>query len=220
MRKITHIVVHHTASPGPVTTVKAVDNFHKTKNWGTKDKPAYCKISSLGYYVQYHYFIDWQGVVTQCHDDQDISWHGNSANPFSLGVCLAGWFDQGHDAGPTQAQVTALTKLVRTLAEKYSITSDHILPHRIYNTTKSCYGALLTTTWAAGLLGGRKELKAPYFERKIGQPGIAYYDPSTDSLVAITDGSIVKNMLGAYPPNEVVEWSRPLSEKQLGFITK
>jgi hypothetical protein len=223
MRKITHILVHHTASPGAQTTLKAVDNYHKTKNWGDKKNPAYAKISSLGYFCQYHYFIDWAGKVTQCHDDNDKPWHGNDANPFSIGVCMAGWFDDGHDSTPTLAQVASLQALLVRLSQKYQIPQQNIVPHRRYNPHKSCYGANLSDTWAGSLIvlpAAPLGLTAPRIE-KCGK-AYAAYDPESDSMLEITDGGILKALFGGYkdtPAVEVKEWSRPLSKtKKLGFI--
>lgn len=216
--------MHHTASPGAQTTLKAVDNFHKTKNWGDAKNPAYAKISSLGYYCQYHYFIDWKGKVTQCHDDNDKSWHGNDANPFSLGICMAGWFDDGHDALPTPEQVLALSTLLKRLSEKYQIPLQNIVPHRKYNPHKSCYGAHLSDTWAADLI---KPVAPPWKPTapRIERIGKAYaaLDPDNDTqMLEITDGGVLKAFFGSYketPAVEVTEWSRPLSkDKKIGFI--
>src|SRR3989338_1369806 len=170
MRKITHILVHHTASAGAKTTVAGEDSFHKTKNWGTAAKPAYAPKSSLGYYVVYHYFIDWKGKLTQTRTDAEIGWHGNNANPFSIGICMAGWFDPGHDKYPTDAQIKTLTKLLRELVEKYKIKPENVVPHRKFNPTKSCYGSYLADDWARNLIAEQPvALTVPYFEKVKGK---------------------------------------------------
>lgn len=151
MRKITHIVVHHTASARDGTTFAAVNQYHRTKNWGTAASPIYAKKSSLGYYCQYHWFIEASGKITQCRTDEEIGWHATEANPYSIGICLAGWFDQGHDQTPTEAQIQSLAGLLRQYTAKYSIPLTNIVPHRAYS-TKSCYGYNLAESWARDLI--------------------------------------------------------------------
>lgn len=231
MRTITHILVHHTASAGKTTTIHGVNEYHKTKNWGTEAQPAYAKVSSLGWFVQYHYFIDWHGVVTQCHEDEDVSWHGNNANPFSLGICLAGWFDPEHDTeGPSHDQIKALQALLIRLVAKYNLGPEHVVPHRAYNPTKSCYGSLLAEDWARSLLnaGTIHPPKPaipylPYFQMKPGQNGIAVYDPDTDSMIAFRSGRSFKALFGDYQNVKVdktsPDWLRPLSNEFIDIIS-
>lgn len=146
------IIVHHTASPRDTTTVAAVNEFHRTKNWGTAANPAYAKASTLGSYVQYHYFITHDGTVTKCAEEHEIRWHSGSMNDKAIGICLAGWFDDGHDAsGPTAKQTEALRTLLSTLVAKYAIPTDRVVPHRKF-ANKSCYGFKLADDWAAKLL--------------------------------------------------------------------
>lgn len=151
MRKITHLVVHHTATAGRSTTLAGVNEAHRVRNWGTAAKPVYAKKSSLGWYVQYHYFINWRGVLTQTRADEEIGWHANAANAFSLGLCLAGWFDPGHDAKPSADEVEMLAKFLKRLRTLYHIPLKHIVPHRVFNPHKTCYGQNLADDWARKL---------------------------------------------------------------------
>lgn len=151
MRTITHLVVHHTATAGERTTWRGVDNVHRTRNWGTVAQPIYARQSRLGYFVQYHYFIDWKGNLTQTRSDSEIGWHANRANPFSLGVCLAGWFDPGRDRAPSPAEVKTLAELLQRLRTRYQILLKNIVPHRRFNPHKSCYGGNLPDDWARKL---------------------------------------------------------------------
>lgn len=212
MRKITHILVHHTASAGAKTTIAGVDAFHKARNWGTKAQPVYAEKSSLGYYAQYHYFIDWKGRLTQTRTDAEIGWHGNNANPFSIGVCMAGWFDPGHDTVPTEAQVKTLTELLRELVEKYKIKLENIVPHRKF-AVKSCYGSNLPDDWARNLLAAKAPLSAPYFEKVKGKSAIYAYDPETDTMVPFASGRIFNLIFGGYKKasiKQVTKLSRPV----------
>ncbi|MBI2444668.1 MAG: N-acetylmuramoyl-L-alanine amidase [Candidatus Magasanikbacteria bacterium] len=152
MRRLTFIVVHHTATPGRATSLAAVDGAHRRRNWGTTAQPAYAKPSALGYFVQYHYFINWQGILTQTRLEREIGWHANRANPYSLGVALSGWFDPGYDRAPAPAQVATLRLLLRKLADQFQIPLAQIVPHRHFAPYKSCYGANLANDWARRLI--------------------------------------------------------------------
>jgi len=147
----TYIIVHHTATPRDTTTVTAVNEYHRTKNWGTAAKPAYALKSTLGYYLGYHYFIDGKGVLTQCADDSELRWHAGSMNDKAIGVCLAGWFDAGHDSAPSEVQVKTLTELLKKLSVKHSIPAERVVPHRKF-ANKTCYGLNLADDWAAKLV--------------------------------------------------------------------
>lgn len=225
MRNITHLVVHHTASTGPQTTVQAVNRFHRDKNWNDnpKGKPIKARESTLGWFVQYHYFIEWNGRVTQTRADWEEGWHANDANPFSIGICLAGWFDPGHDAVTTAPQRDALRILLLELSKKYKIPPQNIVPHRKFNPHKSCYGSVLPDTWAADLIrpiAPPVELTEPRIEKCRGK--YAAYDAQDDEMIPITDGGVIKKLFGGYSQAEAIEvkeFSRPLSKtKKISLI--
>lgn len=155
MRKITHLIIHHTATARDKTTYEAVNEYHRKKNWGTADKPVYAKASSLGQYAQYHWFIEADGTITQSRSDEEIGWHAGNANGFSIGICLAGWFDKGHDDKPTERQILALRELLKRYATMYRIPPENIVPHRKY-ANKTCYGMNLADDWAAKQLQDSK----------------------------------------------------------------
>lgn len=126
MNQPQYLVVHHTggtdADPLADTshhTVYTVNNHHKTL-W-----PRF--ISSLGWHVGYHYFIDKYGKVTQTRKDWEEGAHVRGKNSQSIGICLAGNFDR---TKPTVEQAAALTELLTKLAKQHNITSDNIVPHR------------------------------------------------------------------------------------------
>lgn len=225
MRKITHLVIHHTASPGKTTTLADVNNHHRARNWGTATKPLYASESSLGSFVQYHYFIDWNGVITQTREDWETGWHAQAANPYSLGICLAGNFDKGHDTVPSEAQEAVLTKLMVTLCVKYSVPVQNIVPHRKY-ADKSCYGTNLSDIWAAALLGKPpKEIPyLPYFQKLPVSSAIAVYDPDTDKMIPFRSGRSFKALFGGYSKVKVdktrTEWIRPLATDEAIDIIK
>lgn len=144
--KPTFLIVHHTggtdADPKADTshhTFEVVDDWHR-QLWNEK--------SSLGHFIGYHYFIDKTGKVTQGRGDKDEGLHTKSYNLKSLGICLAGNFDV---TKPTKAQETALRTLLQAKTAEYGIPVENILPHRRF-ANKSCYGNLLSGTWAQELL--------------------------------------------------------------------
>jgi N-acetyl-anhydromuramyl-L-alanine amidase AmpD len=222
MRNITHLVVHHTATRGATTQLKGIDNAHKDRNWGSARRPIYATKSRLGYYAQYHYFIDWQGKLTQLRYDSEIGWHGNRSNSFSIGIAMAGWFDKGHDQEPSKSQVETLTKILRRLSKKYNIKPNNIVPHRKY-ANKSCYGNNLKDDWAQNLINREPITKLPHLERKKGSSSIYAYDKESDMLVAVADGSFVggrtfKMLYGSYEQAKVKvvdELSREVSEVKI-----
>ncbi len=173
-----NIIVHHTASARDTTTVQAVDRYHRDKDWGGG---ARIPKSSLGWYVAYHYFIEVTGAVTQCADDSEIRWHAAERNIDSLGICLAGWFDDGHDTLPTPAQVKSLTELLKFKSKQYSIPASQIYPHRKF-ANKTCYGLHMGDDWAANLI------RTPY--NQITDPKfLKRY--KADQIVKLPDGKIV-----------------------------
>ena len=144
--KVEMIIVHHTggtdANPLADTSGQSfeiVDEWHR-KQWNFK--------SSLGHYIGYHYFIDKTGKVTQGRADGDTGAHTIGKNNSSLGICLAGNFSA---TLPTEAQVEALTKLLREKTKQYHLLPEKIFPHRKF-ANKECYGAKLSDTWAAELV--------------------------------------------------------------------
>lgn len=149
MRTIKKIVVHHSAG-GPGETFEVVNQYHKKENWGSASKPIWAKKSSLGYYAQYHYFIDLKGVVHQARTEEEIGWHsGNSKmNSESIAICVSGNFSLNL---PKQNQIDVLKKLLLDLLKKYNLTPDDVIPHKGVIKTE-CYGKKLGMTWAADLI--------------------------------------------------------------------
>jgi len=130
MNKREYIIIHHTASSRDKTTFEAVNRFHKNKNWGTVSRPVYAKPSSLGFYAQYHYLITGGGTVQQARKDVEVGWHTAGMNHKAIGICLTGWFDDGHDGMPSPAQQKSLNLLLQSLMKRYSIPLDKVNFHR------------------------------------------------------------------------------------------
>ena len=128
------IILHHIGgtSSNPsfdssVNTFEQVNEYHKGK-WYFR--------SSLGYYIAYQYFLDWQGNKKQGRADTDEGCHCIGMNTSSLAICLAGNFSRiGANSVPSDAQVIALKQLLRHLMLKYDIPVTKVVGHRYFSST-------------------------------------------------------------------------------------
>lgn len=138
------LIIHTEASPVKTNAPRfdIVNQFHRQKGF-TK--------SSLGFYVGYHYFIEKSGKLIQARADIDEGMHTIGFNLKSLAICLAG---NGDVELPTLEQTQTLKELINKKAKEYLISKDKILPHRRFlgHHEKTCYGTLLSDTWASDLL--------------------------------------------------------------------
>jgi N-acetylmuramoyl-L-alanine amidase len=145
-----YLIVHHTGGTqtNPLTdtshhTYEIVDNYHKSLGW-----------EGIGY----HYFIEKDGTLKQGRAENYHGAHTKGYNEKSLGICLAGNFDQ---TLPTQEQINTLTVLLKQLSVKYKIPREKIFPHRKF-ANKTCYGRRLSDEWARDLIGGSIEKEKLY----------------------------------------------------------
>ena len=92
-----------------------------------------------------HYFIDHDGSIWQCVEENDIAWHVGASsykhrecrNSNSIGVELCVKKDKNGRWYYTEATKKAAVELFAYLADKYRIPEDHILRH--YDVTgKNC----------------------------------------------------------------------------------
>lgn len=149
-----YIIVHHS---GGTDANPLQDSSNYTIEECNQDhKIRFGMLSSLGYYVGYNYFIDKEGDITQTRTDTEEGAHtigynnhpGDPAEHHAIGICLAGNFDA---TLPTQAQINTLKDFLEEKVALYSIPLEHIVPHRTF-AHKTCYGNLLSDTWASDLL--------------------------------------------------------------------
>ena len=132
------IILHHIGgtSSNPsfdssVNTFEQVNEYHKGK-WYFR--------SSLGYYIAYQYFLDWQGNKKQGRADTDEGCDCIGMNTSSIAICLAGNFSRiGEHNRPSDAQVIALKQLLRHLLLKYDIPVTKVVGHRYFSST-ACPG--------------------------------------------------------------------------------
>lgn len=140
------LIIHHT---GGTDAQPNLDTSHFSfSQCNDLHRVRFDMLSSLGYYVGYHYYIERSGKLHQARADNEEGAHAKGFNTSSIGICLAGNFDS---TLPTAEQVLTLKKLLNAKAQQYKIATKDILPHRNF-AQKTCYGTRLSTTWAQGLI--------------------------------------------------------------------
>lgn len=142
----TYLIVHHTGG-SDTNPLQDSSNFTFAQ-CNELHKQRFNFISSLGYYVGYHYYISKDGTVKQARADNEEGAHTIGYNTSSIGICLAGNFDA---TLPTETQIASLRNLLSQKSQEYSIRSTDIVPHRKF-AQKTCYGNLLSDDWAKNLL--------------------------------------------------------------------
>lgn len=142
-----YLIVHHTggtdANPLADTslhTFETVRKWHLSKGWED---------------IGYHFYIEKDGALKAGRAETYHGAHTIGYNQKSLGICLAGNFDA---TIPTKKQIDTLAVLLRSLALKYNIPKEKIVPHRAF-AKKTCYGGNLADDWA-------RELAFPLFPIK------------------------------------------------------
>jgi len=123
---VKQIIIHHSASSRDKTTISAIDAWHKVRDF---------TLSSLGYYVGYHYVILGDGTVVQTRRDNEMGCHC-IPNDGKLGICLTGNFDIEN---PSEAQLGALQPLLNKLTVLYNLDNWAIKGHRELSST-ACPG--------------------------------------------------------------------------------
>lgn len=129
------IIVHHSAYDQKTDQLMQINQWHKDRDF---------TLSQRGYYVGYHFVINNDGQITQTRELDEVGCHCKGFNFESIGVCLEGDFTTH---APSEAQKTALGKLLVMLCERLHIGDADIHPHRVFGNT-SCYGDFLSDDWA------------------------------------------------------------------------
>lgn len=144
------IIVHHTAVSRKVQPRQflAINRYHRDAKDGEGNwRFHYGKPTSMGYYGGYQLLIEPDGSEWRYRRDNEVGAHTKGQNDTSLAVALAGNF---HHELPTEAQMKTLRARLKKWSIKYAISTVEIKPHRIYANT-TCYGSLLSDSWAASL---------------------------------------------------------------------
>lgn len=126
MRKITHIVVHCTATPeGRAHTVADVRQWHKAKGWAD---------------IGYHWLVRLDGTIEKGRDEAIAGAHVANHNSTTIGVVYVGGVAKNTLTPKdtrTAAQKNALLKLLKELKQRYP--GAAILGHRDFpGVAKAC----------------------------------------------------------------------------------
>jgi N-acetyl-anhydromuramyl-L-alanine amidase AmpD len=125
---VKYLIVHHSATARDTTTFQSVRNYH---------------INVRGFWeIGYHYFIDGKGIVYPGRPENYVGAHCKTPPPsmnfMSLGICLAGNFEEEI---PSSEQLFSLNKLLKDLIEKYEIQISNVLGHcEVAGTSTLCPG--------------------------------------------------------------------------------
>lgn len=136
MAKITHIVVHYSATYGDQNlTVKDIDRMHRDRGWKM---------------VGYHFVIRRDGMIENGRPENTIGAHVGGQNTGKIGICWLGGLNRatGPDKGVdnrTAAQTDALIWLIRDLLKRYP--DAKVVGHRDLANTQ-CPGFDVPAWWA------------------------------------------------------------------------
>lgn len=121
MRRITHLIVHHSATPDDdKLSVQAIRRFHTSpppEGRGWKN-------------IAYHFLIDrlndsYEIVVGRFPEDAGS--HATGWNTISIGICCVGNFDK---QPMPKEQYDVLIGLLSSLMQTHGIKAENILGHR------------------------------------------------------------------------------------------
>ena len=152
----TKIIVHHDGASRAGTSFDVINQYHKDKQF---------PLSSLGFFVGYHFLIERDGSIRQARDVAEEGAHTVGENTSSVGVCLAGNMDEEL---PTKEQIISLGGLLGELVQAHNIKPTHIYPHRKY-AEKTCYGSLLPDWWARLVYKWAQANKDPHINSNIAE---------------------------------------------------
>jgi N-acetyl-anhydromuramyl-L-alanine amidase AmpD len=119
LNQITHIAVHHTATP-PTLGPARIAELHIAPDPG-RGKDAWPGIG-------YHYFIHADGAIEQTNALETASYHVYRHNGYSVGVVLAGSFMNGKI--PTTAQLRSAAHLIAWLMQELHVPLARVWGHR------------------------------------------------------------------------------------------
>ncbi len=133
MRKITHIVIHCSATrAGKVLTAADIDRMHRQRGFDR---------------IGYHYFIRLDGTVERGRHEDVPGAHVAGHNLHSVGVCYAGGLDANGKSKDTRtpAQKAALLRVVLGLRAKYR--GAKVVGHRDLSPDKDRDGKVEKHEW-------------------------------------------------------------------------
>lgn len=119
LSQITHLAIHHTATPPTVTPTRIAELHVKPdSNRGKEAWPG----------IGYHYFIHVDGTVDQTNQLETASYHVHRHNIYSVGIVFAGSFMNGKI--PTSAQLRSGAHLTAWLMQELNVPLARVWGHR------------------------------------------------------------------------------------------
>lgn len=138
------IIYHHSADRSQSPQFDKINAYHKERGF---------PISSMGFYVGYHFLIEPNGDIRQARELNEIGAHDAGENIDAIGVCIAGDFNIDF---PNEAQTAASAKLVGEIRSQYPIPITNIEPHKLDDTT-DCPGKRIIDNWLVKVYLSRQE---------------------------------------------------------------
>lgn len=109
--EIRNIAIHHSATTSG--SAEAFARYHVNQ----LDWPG----------VAYHYVINQDGTIDQCHDPEVVTYHVGNSNRRALGVCMVGDF---RVQDPTKEQWNALYDLLVHLMSMLNVNANNVWGHQ------------------------------------------------------------------------------------------
>lgn len=133
--------------------LNGINNYHRSRDF---------PLSRLGYYVGYHVLVT-GGQLYRTKLESEEGAHTVGQNLQSLGICVG--FD-GDIEYPHPNDYVLLQRQVWRWQDMYAIPDDKVFYHRVFNTSKTCPGALLGVEWLKELLRREPHQKPENQEEK------------------------------------------------------
>jgi N-acetyl-anhydromuramyl-L-alanine amidase AmpD len=131
LSQITHLAVHHTATP-PTITPARIAEMHVSPD-PNRGKEAWAGIG-------YHFFIHADGSIDQTNLLETVCFHVHRHNVYSVGIVFAGSFMNGKI--PTSAQLRSGAHLVAWLMQELNVPLARVWGHREFpDNTTVCPGS-------------------------------------------------------------------------------
>jgi N-acetyl-anhydromuramyl-L-alanine amidase AmpD len=129
--QITHIAIHHTATPPSVSPARIAElHVAADASRGKEPWPG----------IGYHYFVHADGSVDQTNSLESASYHVHRHNMYSAGIVFVGSFMNGRI--PTSAQLRSGAHLVAWLMQELGIPLARVWGHREFpDNTTVCPGS-------------------------------------------------------------------------------
>ena len=110
-----------------IPDIKSLAVHHSLTQSGSAEAYARYHVHELGWPgIGYHFVIEQEGTIKYCHAPEVVSYHVGNSNKKAVGICLTGDF---RSSEPTRSQWDSLFRLLRNLAEDFSLDTEEIMGH-------------------------------------------------------------------------------------------